>query len=127
LLRDGGETTAALRSYLQGLAQLGLVEGELQQAPWHGMAAAMQRVWRRAGWPPAGPSRDAFAMLLMRSLGWTGIAYVFTPDPQPLMRCNLLVDLVSRRVPGMAWARAVIWAGGASRAHHEVPIRGSPC
>lgn len=117
-LMGAGDSRAALRDYRHAYATLGMAPEHIESAPWVGLATAALRVATLRDWPAAGPARDAFAALMLRSGGGFGEMLAFFPDPQPWTRHWLVNTWLLRRLGAGATLRRLWTAmalGGAGR------------
>jgi hypothetical protein len=118
MLNGDGASSAALRSYVQAFAALGLCAADIGQSPWAGLVATLQRVWRLQDWPDQEPARAAFSDLVMRSLYGAIEQFAFSPDPQPLRRLSMIADLIARRLGRESGLHSMLTAYGAAAAGH---------
>jgi DNA-binding SARP family transcriptional activator len=118
MLNGDGASSAALLSYVQAFATLGLCAADIEQSPWVGLAASLQRVWRLQDWPDQEPANAAFSAIVMRSLYGAIEQFAFSPDPQPLRRLSMMTDLLARRLGRESGLHSMLTAYGAAAAGH---------
>jgi hypothetical protein len=123
MLNGDGASSAALRSYVQAFAALGLCAADIEQSPWVGLPATLQRVLRLKDWPDHEPARAGFTALVMRSLYGAIEQFAFSPDPQPLRRLSMVADLLARRLGRESGLHSMVTAYGAAAAGHPTLAR----
>lgn len=97
ILNQLGDWLRGQQRFEAGFALLGLDDAETHPGVLHGLGAALARIWFRTGWPPRGPTRRGFELLLLNALADCTQLVTLTPQPQRALRYNLLCSTLARR------------------------------